>query len=145
MVACLLLVVMVAASSVVTYSWVMSMVYSQSQQTQTQIRIEAVAYENNASGTTEVAVTVRNMGSVTAILDSVSVASGQSIMTATLTQKISIPTGQKATYTFAAGADGIALDWRWILQKAYMIRATTTTGFYYETIASSPSISATPS
>jgi len=141
----LLLIAIAVASSVITYSWVMSMVNSQSQQVQTQIRIDIVTYETSPSGATKIALTIRNTGSVTAILDSVSVVLEQSTSTATLTSRLSIPAGQTATYTFTAGTDGVSSGWRWIVQKIYVIHATTTTGFHYQINSSSPSTYPAPS
>lgn len=145
LVASLLLVAVAVAASVVTYSWVMSMVGSQSQQSQTQIRIDVVTYETSTSGAIKITLIIRNTGSVTAMLDSVSVTIVQSTTTATLTDKIAIPAGQTVTYTFTAGTDGVASGWRWVIERSYVIRATTTTGFYNETLSSSPSTYPAPS
>lgn len=145
LVATLLLVAVAVASSMITYSWVMSITGMQSQQVQTQIRIDEVSYENSTSGATKIILTIRNTGSVTAILDSVSVAIDQSTVIATLADKTSIPAGQTGTYTFTAGIDGVPVGWRWMVQKSYVIRATTTTAFYYEKLSSSPSTYPAPS
>ena len=44
LIATLLLIAIAVAASVLTYSWVMSMIGSQSGQAQTQVRIDSVAY-----------------------------------------------------------------------------------------------------
>jgi flagellin-like protein len=47
LVATLLLIAIAVAASVITYSWVMSMIGSQSQQAQTQIRIDMITWVNS--------------------------------------------------------------------------------------------------
>jgi FlaG/FlaF family flagellin (archaellin) len=141
LVATLLLIAVVVGASIITYSWVMSMVGSQSTQAQTQIRIDMVQwYNSTATKKLDATVlTIRNTGSVAATVESVSITLDQATVIATLSSKISIPTGQTAVYTFNAGIDGVPSNWTWSIQKSYVVRATTSTGFYYELVSSSPS------
>jgi hypothetical protein len=68
--ATLLFIAVAVAASVITYSWVMSMIGSQSQQAQMQVRIEMVKWDVDSGIVT---VTVRNTGSVTATIESIGI------------------------------------------------------------------------
>ena len=70
LIATLLLIAIAVAASVITYSWVMSMISSQSNQAQTQVRIDSVQW--NVTTNTAI-LTVRNTGSVSATIESVSI------------------------------------------------------------------------
>ena len=67
LIATLLLIAIAVAASVLTYSWVMSMIGSQSGQAQTQVRIDSVAYTYSNTAV----VAVRNTGSIDATIESV--------------------------------------------------------------------------
>ena len=91
LIATLLLIAIAVAASVLTYSWVMSMIGSQSAQAQTQVRIDSVTWVSIAL----TSIDVRNTGSVDATLESVSIrknTAGSPASVATLTA-VSIPTG----------------------------------------------------
>jgi flagellin-like protein len=71
LIATLLLIAIAVAASVLTYSWVMSMIGSQSAQAQTQVRIDSVTW--GATNGTIAAIDIRNTGSVDANLESISI------------------------------------------------------------------------
>ncbi len=131
LIATLLLIAIAVAASVLTYSWVMSMITSQSAQAQTQIRIDSVTWTSTSSITLD----VRNTGSVDATLESVSIrlnAAGETAHAVTVTT--AIPSGTHASVT-------VALTSGWVTggaSKSYVLRATTNTGFYYESVFTSP-------
>ena len=136
LIATLLLIAIAVAASVLTYSWVMSMIGSQSAQAQTQVRIDSVAW-NVASDT--FTLDVRNTGSVDATLESVSirknVAGSATYVGATTT---AIAAGSHATITPGAFLPASpALDLAF--STSYVIRVTTNTGFYYEAVFMTPS------
>jgi len=139
-IATLLLIAIAVAASVITYSWVMSMIASQSQQAQTQIRIDAVEFKNSAGlGPDAIALTIRNTGSVAATIESVSITLHEKTTVATLSSKITIQTGSAGTYSFKAGQDNVPASWKWSVQEDYTIRTTCTTGFFYDRLSVSPS------
>lgn len=145
LIATLLLIAIAVAASVITYSWVMSMIGSQSTQAQTQIRIEVIAWgTTTVGGNNKFNATIRNTGSVAATLEAVSIKENVAGSTTTIASlptasRITINVGETATYTFKASKDGVSASWRWLTRKAYVIRATTTSGFYYEMVEPSPS------
>ena len=101
---------------------------SQSTQAQTQVRIDSVAW---SSGTTAT-VTIRNTGSVACTIESISV-------------KPNTPSGTWQTTSFTTGngynvGEARALTWSgtYAATTSYIDRATTTTGFYYEMVVSTP-------
>ena len=137
----LLLIAVAVAASIVSYSWVMSMVNSQSTQAQTQVRVESIQWKNNTStNKLDAAIlTIRNTGSVEVWLDSVSISNNQGTVGAALLLKMVISPGKIATYTFEAGIDGVPTSWAWLTSKTYVVRATVATGYYYEFTSTSPS------
>jgi flagellin-like protein len=138
----LLLIAIAVAASVLTYSWVMSMVGSQSAQAQTQVRIDTVIWHGTlarvANGTT---LLIRNTGSVAATIESISIRPNTAGSTATIYKPtnpaaidvgvtldtVSVPFTPKVTYG-------------WVVSTSYVIRIVTTTGFYYESVATTPSV-----
>jgi flagellin-like protein len=137
LIATLLLIAIAVAASVLTYSWVMSMIGSQSAQAQTSIRIDSIEWDVTDNTATLV---VRNTGSVDCTLESINIrpnVSGQAFYVGTKTftsPTISYTILQSATGTFtwtATTADILA-------STSYVVRATTTSGFYYELVASTP-------
>ena len=133
LIATLLLIAIAVAASVLTYSWVMSMIGSQSAQAQTSIRIDSIEWNVDDNTATLV---VRNTGSVDCTLESISVrpnASGQPFdmgVTAPLTS-FTILQSKTGTFTWT-GTLNIQPS------TSYVVRATTTSGFYYELVASTP-------
>jgi len=133
LIATLLLIAIAVAASVLTYSWVMSMITSQSAQAQTQVRIDSVTWGTTTSTIT--GLDVRNTGSVDATLESVSIrlnTSGSPAYVYTVTDAIG--TGAHATV-----GPIIPTGFSWQNSKSYVIRVTTNTGFYYESVFTSPS------
>ena len=136
LIATLLLIAIAVAASVITYSWVMSMIGSQSQQAQTQVRIDSLTWDVD-SGT--LTVVVRNTGSVSATIESIALrssATGSTYYSESFTTGNSINTGLTVSLvwdeTSASAADLLAIS------TEYVVRATTTTGFQYEMTATSP-------
>ena len=133
LIATLLLIAIAVAASVLTYSWVMSMVGSQSAQAQTPVRIDGVNWY--ATGVT---VDIRNTGSVAATIES---------MTARMNSAGS-PTIPLALTVYTP-AQGLAFDtgvhndlhytWAYAPGQSYVVRVTATTGFYYEAVITTPS------
>jgi flagellin-like protein len=136
LIATLLLIAIAVAASVITYSWVMSMIGSQSQQAQTQVRIDSVTW--NVSGN-EITMVIRNTGSVSATVESIAVrqsSSGATYYSQSYTSGNSINTGSTISLTWTEAASGGTdlLD----VSTEFVLRVTTTTGFQYEMVATSP-------
>jgi flagellin-like protein len=135
LIATLLLIAIAVAASVITYSWVMSMIGSQSQQAQTQVRIDSVTW--NVTENT-VATVVRNTGSVPASIETVSVresASGSTWHPEAVSH--ALDTGATGTVTWDGDSASPTLSLS--TSTSYVIRVTCSTGFYYEMTAVSPS------
>ncbi|UCH38293.1 MAG: hypothetical protein JSV76_03825 [Candidatus Bathyarchaeota archaeon] len=131
LIATLLLIAIAVAASVITYSWVMSMIGSQSQQAQTQVRIDSVTWSlagNNVSAA------VRNTGSVAATIETISVRNSASGSTWY---------GDTVSVAMDVGGTGVvtwdSTDLTLAASTSYIIRVTCSTGFYYEMTAVSPS------
>jgi archaeal type IV pilus assembly protein PilA len=139
LIATLLLIAIAVAASVLTYSWVMSMVGSQSAQAQTQVRIDGVNW-NTAS----VDVLLRNTGSVAATIESIAIRENKAGSTTfnpviAGTNGLSIDTGatlvKNLTWAKGTATSGTTYN----VGTSYVVRVTTTTGFYYESVVTSPS------
>jgi len=125
LIATLLLIAIAVAASVLTYSWVMSMISSQSAQAQTQIRIDSVVWNSTTSYTPD----VRNTGSVDAQLESISIRLNKSgSATSVVATTKSITTGAHLLVGLHLSSYTLTPN------TSYVIRATTNTGFYYEAI-----------
>jgi flagellin-like protein len=138
LIATLLLIAIAVAASVITYSWVMSMIGSQSQQAQTQIRIDSQTW--NVAGNS-IAVVVMNTGSVGATIESISMrlsASGSTFYTTSYTSSNSITTGSTISLTWTETGASAPADFLKTLTE-YVVRVTTSTGFQYEAVVTSPS------
>jgi len=132
LIATLLLIAIAVAASVLTYSWVMSMVGTQSAQAQTQIRIDSVTW--NAGKYT---ILVRNTGSVAATIESVSIRTNEAGSTTTPTSYTtgnSLDVGKTWSPATAISYASLAVS------TSYVIRVTTSTGFYYEMVATTPAV-----
>jgi FlaG/FlaF family flagellin (archaellin) len=134
LVAMLLLVAIVVTALVLTYSWVMSMVGSQSAQAQTQIRLDSVDW--GVTPHTTITIVIRNTGSVGAMIESVAMRenkAGAGFVTITPDaanpKSVDVSSALPFKYTLAAPT----------LSTAYVLRVTATTGFYYELVATTPS------
>jgi len=76
-IATLLLIAIAVAASVVTYSWVMSMVKTQGNQAQTMIKVDEVLFGRDSGGTKSgILISIRNTGSVAAVIQTVYVYKG---------------------------------------------------------------------
>ena len=137
LIATLLLIAISVASSVITYSWVMSMVGSQSQQAQTQVMIDNITWYIVGDSLN---VTVRNTGSVSATVVSISVrlsASGSPFYTKSFATGNSIATARVITLAWTETAASAPTNFLKTMTE-YVIRVTTTTGFQYEMVATTP-------
>ena len=142
LIATLLLIAIAVAASVITYSWVMSMIGSQSQQAQTQIRVDQVTWDIVGNNCT---VQVRNTGSVAATIESISLrlsSSGSTFYSTPCTSGNSINTGTTISKVWAESTC-VPVAPAGFLQNLteYVVRVTTSTGFQYEMVATSPSAS----
>jgi flagellin-like protein len=129
LIATLLLIAIAVAASVLTYSWVMSMIGSQSGQAQTQVRIDSVAYTDSNTAV----VAIRNTGSIDATIESVWVrpnTAGSAWFKDDASQTIQV--GKAADVTADPILPVLAVN------TSYVWRVTTTTGFYYEFISTTP-------
>jgi flagellin-like protein len=125
LIATLLLIAIAVAASVLTYSWVMSMIGSQSAQAQTQVRIDSVQWNSTTAYTPD----VRNTGSVDAQLESVAIRenkAGSITYPIAVTKAITTGTHLKVGVTLT----GFTLK----INTSYVVRVTTNTGFYYESV-----------
>lgn len=138
LIATLLLIAIAVAASVITYSWVMSMIGSQSQQAQTQVRIDTITWGISGDNCT---VVVRNTGSVGATIESVSIrrsTTGSTFYSRSFTTGNSINTGLTVSLTWTESGASAPTGFLTTLTE-YVIRVTTTTGFQYEMVATTPS------
>ena len=138
LIATLLLIAIAVAASVITYSWVMSMIGSQSQQAQTQIRIDQITWRVTGNNCT---VVVRNTGSVAATIESIAIrysATGSTYYTQSFTTGNSINTASTVAFDWSETGAHAPADFLKPLTE-YVVRVTTTTGFQYEAVATSPS------
>jgi len=135
----LLLIAIAVAASVLTYSWVMSMVGSQSAQAQTQVRIDTVVWHGNSTFGRGFTILIRNTGSVAATIESISIRPN----TAGSTAKIYKPVNP-AAIDVGVTLDTVGVSFtpsvidKWSVSTSYVIRIVTTTGFYYESVATTP-------
>ena len=119
----LLMIFVAVACSVLTYSWVISMIRYQSMRAQTEIRIEQVNWIDSRN----FVVSVREMGAVAATLESVSLKKSQSTMSPEVVgvnTSISPGTVNELHVTLS---DTTLED-----NTSYVIKVTTNTGFFYE-------------
>jgi flagellin-like protein len=136
LIATLLLIAIAVAASVLTYSWVMSMVGSQSGQAQTQLRIDSVTWA--AGG--DFSILIRNTGSVAATIESVGIRTNIGGSTFSIWKPV-LPVSIEVGLTKDQAIDtGIMIPSFTGLAPStpYVIRVTATTGFYYELVATTP-------
>jgi archaeal type IV pilus assembly protein PilA len=129
LIATLLLIAIAVAASVLTYSWVMSMIGSQSGQAQTQVRIDSIGYTYSNTAV----VAIRNTGSIDATVESVWVrtnTAGSTWFKDDASQTIQV--GKAADVTCTPISPVL------VVNTSYVFRVTTTTGFYYEFISTTP-------
>jgi flagellin-like protein len=137
LIATLLLIAIAVAASVITYSWVMSMIGGQSKQAQTQVRIDSITWGLDGNNVTLV---VRNTGSVSATVEAIGIrtsSQGSTYYSESFSANNAIEVGKTKSFvwdeTAASAADLLDVD------TEYVLRVTTTTGFQYEMTAVSPS------
>ena len=122
LIATLLMIAIAVAASVITYSWVMSMIGSQSTQAQTAVRIDNVGFNLTSNSVT---VTIRNIGSVSADIVTVGVklTSATSYTTVNISpaRAIAIGTADDVTVTLT----GLNLQTGY----NYDVKVITSTGF----------------
>ena len=157
----LLLISTSIAASGLTYSWVMSMVESQSSQTQTWMRIEDINWKLDYSGGEDrVEIKIRNMGSISATIESISIRENKFGST-TFKDNYYTPTGANNAVGSVAVGECITLSldtahpkisqldgntgWQndpgenmINNNKSYFVRVNTTTVFFYEAVAIPP-------
>jgi archaeal type IV pilus assembly protein PilA len=130
LIATLLLIAIAVAASVLTYSWVMSMIGSQSGQAQTQVRIDGVEFIDS----THILVTVRNTGSIDAQIESVWVRTNTA---GSAWDKVAKEPAQPVLVG-KAGDVAATLAVTLADNASYVVRVTTSSGFYYESVSTSP-------
>jgi len=115
---------------------------SQSTQAQTQIRIDTVTWSSSAP---TFKLLIRNTGSVAATIESVSIRPNTAGSTAT-TYKPQNPAAIQVGVTLNTGTVTFtsSLSYKWFVSNSYVIRVVTTTGFYYEMVATTPATGAPP-
>jgi flagellin-like protein len=141
LIATLLLIAIAVAASVLTYSWVMSMIGTQSQQAQTQIRTDTVTWHIAHGAANSSTIVVRNTGSVAATIESIAIrysSSGSTYYSVAYTGSNSVDTGKTLAFTWTETGASAPTDFLKPTTE-YSVRITTTTGFQYEAVTTSPS------
>jgi flagellin-like protein len=131
LIAILLLIAIAVAGSGMSFSWIMSLQSSQYVQAQTQIRIDMVQWNISYN---KVIVTVRNTGSTEATIETISLRkneSGAEFITDTDELPVTIHVQDKINVVWDVDLLNSG--------TSYVIRITTSTGFYTETVSSTPS------
>jgi len=157
----LLLIFTTIVSSAVTYTWVISMVDNQSTQTRTSVRIDNINWLINYSGEEDrIGITVRNTGSVTAVIESISISENKAnSITYTNNYYTSLSVNNAVGYVDIGESIVLYMDTiqpeinkkdiitGWLSDpgkntisygKSYLIRINTNTVFFYESVVSSP-------
>ena len=80
-IATLLLVAIAVAASVITYSWVTSMINTQSRTSQTSITLEEVLFQKTAGPKSAIKISLRNTGTVTAMIQTIYIYKGDTSIT----------------------------------------------------------------
>ena len=131
LIATLLLIAIAVAASVISYSWITSMLTSQSNQAQTQVRIEQISWSPDLKAVT---ATVRNTGSVPSTIESISVRKNVAVspwVADSIAESTAILVASTAEIVWTSE---IIISTR----TSYVIKVACTTGFYYETVSTSP-------
>jgi len=134
LIATLLLIAIAVAASVMVYAWTMTMVQNQAIQAQTSIRIESVAWDVSPANTCT--VTVRNTGSVPCIIEGVAVRlnrSGTTYYSDTVNLVLDVGGHGDVAWNLLTSSLDLGPG------ESYSIRVTTSTGFFAEIIAVTPS------
>ncbi len=133
-IASLLLIAIAVAAGVLTYSWVINMVDTQSAQAQTQLRIDIVEFSDGNT----TAVTVRNSGTVGVTIDTIYVINStnnvETLEYASVADdekfsadSASIPSGSTTQFTCTLGTANFFAE-----GAAYKIKILTDNGFAVE-------------
>ena len=153
-----LLISTTIAASGLTYSWVMSMVESQSIQTQTWIRIEDISWKLDYScGEDRVEIKIRNTGSIAAAIESISIRENKAGSTTFTDNYYTVAGANNAVGSVDVGGTillyldtahpvinqlGVNSGWQTdpgenaiVNNKSYVVRVNTTAVFFYESVA----------
>ena len=131
MVSMLLVIAIAITASIITYSWVMSMMAAQSQKAQTRIMIELMEWDvpNN-----ELRVKVRNTGSIFASITSIGIVENNGLSSYDMTTIDPPVTIQVQDSKFLTWNGALQLQY----SNSYVIRVTCSSGFIYEVASSTP-------
>lgn len=128
MVCTLLLFAIAVAGTGATYGWVISLTAAQSLLAGTQVRVELIEWDLDHN---RAIVTVRNTGSVDATITSIGMKKmGESGFTTSTENLPTIRIEAKSDIIW----DKASLE----RGTQYVVRVTCSTGFYYETVATTP-------
>ena len=135
-IAALLLVGIAVAAAIVTHSWVMSMIKMQGGQAQTAIRTDLLEF--TGASNEWINMTIRNVGSVSARIETVYVTVGDKVtyMQDYKTGNV-ISVGDKVEFCFGTDEDPTGFSWEF--GSTYNIKIVTSTGFAVEGTYYSPS------
>lgn len=115
---------------------------NQSSQAQTQVRIDTVTWlKTGGAPNANFDLLIRNTGSVAAQIESISIRTNTAGSTAsvwTAPAGSSINVGATGTLHFLGWYASPRFT-TWVVSMSYVIRVTTSTGFYYEMVATTPS------
>jgi flagellin-like protein len=142
-IATLLLIAIAVAAAVVTYSWVMSMITTDSAQSETSIRIDFVQFNSHGNG---VNVTIRNAGAIPATIDKIYITALNSTGAVDTLTYVSIYTASDDQGRFYANSKIVPVAstipfnctlastaiGHFTTGQPYQIEVMTTTGFYIE-------------
>jgi len=105
-IAALLLIVVSVAAAIVTYSWVMSMVGSKSEQAQTSIRIDDVQfYRNTENSNDSIKVSVRNTGPKAAVIQTIYIYKGSVQIVRADGFEFTVNAGELKTFGISEGSE----------------------------------------
>ena len=116
------------------YTALQKMFIDSQQPTQIEVRIESVAWHGSGPGVAHntYTITANNTGTEPAIIESISIRLDQAGSTpATFYPDPTIGIDVKKTIS-------VILPYSWAINTLYVVRVTTTTGFYHEALAKSP-------
>ena len=132
-IAALLLIAISVAASVVTYTWVMTMIRNQTVQAQTSIRIDNVEFKKTGNVRDRVEIVVRNTGSVAAVIETLYLTYPNSTVAVHDLGGTVIQPGRTCTFNVTLSAGSY-----WEAGKAYGVKIVTDNGFTAEGTYYSP-------
>ena len=132
-VATLLLIAIAVAAAIVSYSWIMSMIKTQSSSAQTGIRLEIVKFTNATAANQNDAInfTIRNVGSVATKIETIYVTSGDTTYSQDDFPASSIAIGKTIEMTFN-GTQALPPNFLWEHSEPYDVKVVTSNGFTVE-------------